>query len=180
MPIIQASINELPQSLTAGDSRTWSILNSNFPASTHEMVYHLHGREASLKLTGVANGDTHDFTLDANKTEHWVEQSAYFGLVATIGSIRHTVKHGSITIFANPANSDAGKRIRDIEQDIAAIEAFKSGRAKKGVIRSSGFGRSLDKMPLEEILTLETNLRIHLITLKHSFDDVRSVIQIGI
>ncbi|KKN10791.1 hypothetical protein LCGC14_1033040 [marine sediment metagenome] len=180
MPIIEDTSDKVPQSLTAGDTRTWSILNSNFPASTHTMIYYLHGREATLKITGVANGDTHDFTLDANKTENWVEQSAYYGLVATISSLRYTVEHGSITMFANPAKSDAGKRIRDIEQDIAAIEAFKSGRAKKGVIRSSGFGRSLDKMPLEEILMLETNLRIHLITLKHSFDDVRSVIRIGI
>ena len=179
MQIIQTNEANVPESLIAGDTREFSIENSNFPASTWTMTYYLHG-ETTVKIVGVASDEKHVFTIPSNKTDTWREQSAAWSLVATQSDLQYTVQRGTLTIFPNQTKNEAGARIKNLQDDLEAIRAFKSGRAKKGVLKSTFAGRSLDKMPLTEILQLEVDLASQLITLKHGYSALRKTIVIRI
>ena len=179
MPIIQTNEANVPESLIAGDTREFEIENSNFPASEWTMKYYVHG-ETSINVTGVADGDKHVFTIPANKTDTWKEQSASWSLVATKDDLQYTVQRGTLTVFPNQTKTEAGARIKNLQDDLEAIRAFKSGRAKKGVLKSTFAGRALDKMPLTEILQLEVDLGSQLITLKHGYSALRKTIRIRI
>lgn len=169
----------LPLSLIAGDTRQFDFENSDFPASEWVMTYYLHG-ETTVKITGAASGDKHVFTIPANKTDTWKEQSAVWTIVATKNELQYTVERGSLSIFANSTKNEAGQRLKDLETDLANIRAFRSGRAKKGVLKSTFAGRALDKMPLEEILLLQSTIQAEITVLKHGYSALRKTIEIRI
>lgn len=179
MPIIQANSTGLPLSLIAGDTRTFEIENSDFPAPSWTMTYYLHG-ETTVKITGVASDDKHVFTIPSNKTDTWQEQSAVWTLVATQGALQYTVERGSLSVFSNSTKNEAGQRLKDLETDLANILAFRSGRAKKGVLKSTFAGRALDKMPLDEILLLQSTIQGEITVLKHGYSALRKTIEIRI
>jgi len=169
---------DLPVSLIAGDSKTFKYSNANYTdALGWSMTYILNGANR-LEIEGSANGATFDFTIPANKTEHWEAQYAAYAIIATKGTDRKTLARGSIQIHANPANTDFGERIKQLEADLKAIRNIKSKLAKDPKLQMSFGGRTFSRANWQEIRVMETDIARELYILKHGHSNVRKTIRV--
>ena len=173
-----ATVNDgLPVSLIAGDSRTFKWSESNHKATDGWTAkYYLHG-DTSVIRTGTANGDEFQFTLTSGCTENWKQQTATYAVIVTKGTDRLTMAQGSITVWDNPAKSDMGQRVRDLENDLALIRSYRSNLITGGKLRSSFAGRSIEKIGVEELGMLEVQIAKELTILKYGPSAIRKTVR---
>ena len=161
---------KIPAELTAGDSYTWEDssasdnLGNSISAPTWTLYYAIRGAIA-LTLTATTSGSNWSTSISAAQSATLLPGEYSWQAYATSGSERKTLGQGTIKIKQNlaavgSANFDGRSQIKkDLDSVQAAIRAIIAG----GAVQEYAIGnRSLTKMKMEDLLTLESKLKVDL------------------
>lgn len=155
-----------PTLATAGDTWRWKITDSTYPvAEGFSLSYAVLG---ASKLTWDAawvssSVSTHTVTIPATATAdlaagRYEITRIWTGSAGTAGQV-YTTKLAPLTVEPNPATAGAGDRQTWEERHLAVVEAVLSGRITDDIAMYQIGGRTVSKLPLQELLTLRSSLR---------------------
>lgn len=158
-----------PRELRAGDTWAWRIerLRADYPASLWQLRYEFKNADEAFEILATADGD--DFAVAVTPTVSATRVGGLYRWVAfvqqtettgtppdevTTVTARHTVGTGPVLILANYDDDDAldGRSFwRRVYDNVSAVL---EGRASKDQQSYTINGRSLNRMPLEELRML--------------------------
>lgn len=115
-----------PVSVTAGDTLTWRRSLADYPASAGwVLTYALVSGAALYTLTAAADGDDHLVTVAAATSAGYAADTYSWQAYVTLGTERHTVGFGTLTILPNLADQGGGYDNRShARKTLAALEAW--------------------------------------------------------
>ncbi len=122
-----------PASLRAGDTITWQITLSDYPASAWTLKYRLLNSAGSVAFTAVASGADHLVEVAAATTAAWTAGDYdYVAWVESAGE-RYTIRTGRITVLPDlsaATSNDGRSSARMIYEGLlAAYQAAVTSRA---------------------------------------------------
>lgn len=155
-----------PSEATAGDTWRWQITDTTYPTSEgYTLSYAINGASRLAWDSGYRSttSNTHTITIPATATADltagtyelsriWTGSGGSAGLV-------FTVRLGNLTVLANPATAGAGDRQSWEEKTLTVVEAVLSGRVTDDIVMYQIGGRTVSKLPLQELLALRSSLR---------------------
>lgn len=141
-----------PTQIYAGDTWSWTRTESEYPAGTWTMRYHLRNPTSAIDITAGADGETHSVSVAAATTA--VYQPGRYDWVARVsdGTSVHTVGTGSIEILPDFAASGAqdNRSIARIVLDM--IDAYLADPTNLAASSYSLGGRSLSRWSRTDLL----------------------------
>ena len=119
-----------PASFYAGDTVTWGIYNSDYPASTYGLTYCMVMTGKIITATATASGDTHVITISSTTSATYTAGTYDWISYFTKTGERWNRGSGQMIIKPNYATQSSGYDGRSTVQKIfEAIEATIYGRA---------------------------------------------------
>lgn len=159
----------IPSQITAGDSATWVDAPSGDITSAWTLTYVLRG-SSGLTLTATAAGSNWTTSITAVQSAALEPGTYYWQASATSGSQRTTIGSGSIQVLANLAYTGTPEAFdgrSQAEQDLAAVQAAMRAVISGGATQEYSIGnRSLKKMPMADLIALESKLKSDVATEK--------------
>jgi hypothetical protein len=155
----------VPALIFAGDTVKWSepATPEYNSASWTRTVSIRHRTDADvLNIVGAAAaGGGWDFVISATQSATLGTGTVWFQDYVSAGSERFTVNTGSMEVQANVAvTTGAFDGRSQFEQDLDAIRAEMRARVSGGSVQEYSIGnRSLKKMPMADLIALETKLK---------------------
>lgn len=161
----------IPALIYAGDTVKWNQPGTDLYTSTASWVAtfvlrHQTGND-SLTLTGAADGSGGwNFTITAVQSAALHPETHWWQSVVTKASERYTLATGSIIVAANmPASGATYDGRTQAQQDLDALRAEMRARISGGSVMEYSIGnRSLKKMPMPDLIALETKLKADVTT----------------
>ena len=156
----------IPALIYAGDTVKWNQPATESQSSTASWVAtfvlrHQTGNDA-LNLTGVADGSGGwDFTITATQSAALHPETHWYQLVVTKATERYTLATGSTIVATNmPASGNTYDGRTQAQQDLDALRAEMRARISGGSVQEYSIGnRSLKKMPMPDLIALESKLK---------------------
>lgn len=155
----------IPGLIYAGDTVQWSetATPEYNSASWARTVALRHATDAdALNVTGVPNAaGGWDFTITANQSKTLGVGAIYWHDVVTSGAVRKTLGTGALQVQANIAGTGTtfDGRLQS-EIDLEAVRAEMRARITGGSVQEYSIGnRSLKKMPMGDLIAMETKLK---------------------
>ena len=151
---IETPLNE-PKELRAGDTWAWRREDlTDFPAPTWTLTYQLkrEGLGGNASIVASASGANHAVSVAKAVTAAYASGTWQWQAYADDGTSRYMVDSGTITVlpdFAVAGNLDNRSHVK---KTLDAIEAVIEGRATSDQQQYSIQGRSLTRIPIEELL----------------------------
>ncbi len=148
---------QIPLTLIAGDTWSWTRDLADYPAPTWVLTYYFQRADESFSIAATASGSSHLIAETAvSSAAHVPGSYRYFARVASGASV-YTVDQGEIEIKPNPA---AGKHdYRSIaRKQLDAVQATLLGKASADQLAISIAGRSISRIPLPELRDYERDL----------------------
>jgi len=148
--------DKVPLQITAGDSVSWKISLSDFPASdSWVLTYSLVKSDTKIEITSQADGDDHlveiSFATSAGYTVGEYEWQARI----SNGTERYQVDSGVVEIVADFASQSTGYDARSHAKIVLdALEAAIEGRASKTQMSQMVGKIQVQHMTLEEQVNL--------------------------
>jgi hypothetical protein len=151
--------SEVPSQLIAGDLWQWTRELSDYPAGTWTLTYYFSNKDQSFSVAGTPAGVVHGFSIAAATTAGYkAGRYKYSGRVVN-GASSFTIEEGWLEVAANPAAS-GNRDVRSFaRRTLDAIEATLEGRATSDQLAMSVNGRSISRIPLEELIAWRDRLR---------------------
>lgn len=154
----------VPTSVTAGDTVQWTRALPAYPRSAGWVLsYALVSATALITITGSAGTGADDFavTVDATTSAGWAPGVYTVQEYATQSGNRQTVGQYRITVLPNLAAATSGIDTRSqARRTLEAVNAVLEGRASEAELEVTINGRTLKYMPMADLLTLRTALRL--------------------
>jgi hypothetical protein len=122
----------IPAKITAGDSLSWSVENSDYPASAGwALKYYLVKSDKQIEIDSTPSGDAHTFALAPTDTADWPAGRYKYQAVMVKGSTeRATVDAGHVDVTTNYAAQTTGFDAREhAEIVLDALWAVAEGKA---------------------------------------------------
>lgn len=155
----------VPALIYAGDTIKWNepATPDYTSASWTRTISIRHRTDADvLNITGAAGaGGSWDFTITATQSATLGTGTVWYQDYVTAGSERFTVGSGSIEVQANVAvTTGAFDGRTQFETDLDAVRAEMRARISGGSVQEYSIGnRSLKKMPMADLIALESKLK---------------------
>jgi hypothetical protein len=154
----------VPALIFAGDTVKWSepATPDYNSASWTRTVSFRHRTDAdALNIEGTAAGNGWDFVISATQSATLGTGTVWFQDYVSAGSERFTLATGSMEVQANVAvTTGAFDGRSQFEKDLDAIRAEMRARIEGGSVQEYSIGnRSLKKMPMADLIALETKLK---------------------
>ena len=120
-----------PASFYAGDSITWKISNSDYPASSGwALKYDIIKNDTRIALTSTASGADHLIEITATASGLYDAGEYYWRSYVTKGSEKYGISEGHIEILANLSTATTGHDFRStVKKVIDALETALEGTA---------------------------------------------------
>lgn len=148
----------IPQTLVAGDTWSWTDSLADYQAPTWQVVYHFRGPQI-ITLTSADDGSDHDFDVTAATTGAYKPGTYDWSARVDDGTDFVTVATGRVTVQANFA--DAAHEYRSFwRQVLDQLEPVILGRASTDQLSMSIAGRSLQRMSWDELLSVYDRAKI--------------------
>lgn len=156
----------VPQLIYAGDTVKWNepatpdYTSATGWAATFSLR-HATGNDA-LNITGTSDGSGGwDFLITATQSAALHTNGHWWQMVVTKGSERFTIGTGKIETQANiPASGNTYDGRTQFETDLDAVRAEMRARISGGSVQEYSIGnRSLKKMPMADLIALESKLK---------------------
>lgn len=140
----------IPQSLVAGDTWSWTDSLSDYLAPTWTLVYHLRGPQ-DITLSASDDGSDHAFSVVAATTADY--KPGAYDWIARVnnGTTYTTVDSGKLTVEPNLASAKYDYR-SFWRRVLDELEPVILGRAGTDQLSMSIAGRSLQRMSWDELL----------------------------
>jgi hypothetical protein len=153
-----------PVRLVAGDRWTWkrTDLGVDYPPASYSLKYSLRRHDTGTEVEITAGESGSDYLVEvasattAAYTAGFYVWQAY--IVRTADSERVAIGTGTVEVVANNDSSTADPRSH-ARKVLDAIEAVLENRATVDQQEYSIQGRSLKRMPIDELLTLRNTYR---------------------
>lgn len=143
---------KMPAAFTAGDSLSFVDSLADYSAADGwALSYVLTNGSNTYTVASSASGTDHQVAAATTATVAWVPGPYRWQAYVTKGSDRHTVGRGRIEIRPDFLSS-AADPLTHVERTLAALEAMLEGRASQDQQTLTLNGRSLTRMPIEELL----------------------------
>lgn len=146
-----------PECLTAGDSHTWEITDSDYPASEGWAMSYAFRRNGfpTLTISASGSGSTYTATLTTTNTNVLESGVWYWQRYVTKASERITRGSGRVEIEANFATADASFDPRSmVKRTLDAIESTLSDTASREERQLVVDGLSLEVRDVGQLIQL--------------------------
>lgn len=158
---------KIPPQITAGDSASWLDDQTtdnlgNAIDSTWTLKYVFQQANAdNITVTSVTDGSGWKTSLTKAQTVLWVPNIAvYFQAYAEKSTDRISIGSGSVKILPNISGGDTDDLRSQAQQDLDAIQAAMRAMISGGAVAEYTIGnRSLRKLPMSELLVMESRLK---------------------
>jgi hypothetical protein len=143
-----------PQELVSGDRWQWTREFSDYPASVWTLTYSMHRLgSATAKITITASADGDGFDIDESMAATAAFTAGDYKWVAhvTDGTSRYLVDTGTLTVADDLEALTAQDERSHWQITLDNVEPIIQGRASKDQSSFSIGGRSLSRMPWEEL-----------------------------
>ena len=147
-----------PTAFYAGDSVTWKISLTNFPADTWSLSYTLVNNEETISIGSTADGDDHLIEVSAADTANYEFGRYNYIARVTDGVNVHTVAKGAIKIERNLDNGIYDSRSQN-ERTLDAINAMIEGKASKDQQSITIEGRSLQRYTFGDLIEVQKHYK---------------------
>lgn len=128
-------------------------------AGGFSIIYYLRGPSGGIDIGGADDGDGYIFTITSSQTGALAVGNYSYQAFAIKNAEKFFVAEGNLQIKAGlstiPQNQSFDSRTQ-AEKDLEAVRAMLSGKASKDVQRYTINNRQLDKIPIPDLLALET------------------------
>lgn len=122
----------IPKTLQAGDTITWTDFLSDFKASDGWVLKYTLVGSNTFTVTGTADGDNHSFTITAAQSTKYVAGDYTYFVSATNGADSRTIEKGSLEVLVDYRKIGNGYDPRTIAQRmVSLLEDLLEGRATK-------------------------------------------------
>lgn len=156
--------NCIPSTIAAGDTLAWSRSLTDYPASDGwTLNYTLVGAGSVYNITAATadNGSDYAVSVDASTTAGWVAGAYALQEYVTRSVERHTLGNTPFTVQPNLAAATGGIDTRTQPQRMLdAINAVLEGRAGESELKVQINGRSVEYIPVTELLALRNQLKL--------------------
>lgn len=149
-----------PRYLTAGDTWTWKITLSDYPAGDGwTLTYAVASSSALITITSSADGDDHLVEVAAATTADYSAGDYEWQSYATSGAERYSISQGKLTVRPNLAAASSGYDTRSAaKKALDAVEAYlTTGSPEAASIQVEG--RALKYWPILDLHTLRGKLK---------------------
>lgn len=141
---------EIPASLTAGDSWSWTDSLADYPAGTWTLTYYFRGPQ-SFSIVATASGTDHASAVAAATTAGYKPGTYDWLARVTSGLTATKIDLGRLVVEPNLANSASEYR-SFWRQVLDELEPVILGKASSDQLSMSIAGRSLSRMSWDELL----------------------------
>lgn len=142
----------IPQSLTAGDTWSWTDSLSDYPAPTWVLTYYFRGPQA-FNVPATASGTDHASSVLATTTATYkAGDYDWFARVAS-GATVYSINSGRLAVAPNLALPSVEHR-SFWRQVLDELEPVILNRASTDQLSMSIAGRSLSRMSWDELLSV--------------------------
>ena len=150
----------MENTIIAGETLSFTESHSDYKASDGwALTVYLRGQQ-DIEISGTADGDDFDCTVAYSTTVNWKAGNYWFETYVTKGSERYRVDYGQCVItqgLMGVAGTHDGRS--DVKQILDAIEATLLGRATRDQLSYSIAGRTLEKIPIPDLIQLRDKLK---------------------
>ena len=140
----------IPQSLVAGDTWSWTEILVDYKAPTWTVVYHLKGPQ-SIALSASDSGSDHAFSIPASTTADYKPGDYEWLARVNDGTTYTTLAEGKLTVKPDLATAKYEHR-SFWRQVLDQLEPVILGKASMDQLSMSIAGRSLTRMTWKELL----------------------------
>lgn len=159
---------KIPSIITAGDSISWlddptsDNLGNAVDSGSWTLKYDFRQASVTLSVTATASGSGWKTSLSATQSATFAAGVAYFQAYATKASERVTLGSGQVTFLKNLAASTTPYEGRSqAQQDLDAVQAAMRSMYSGGAVQEYSIGgRSVRKIALTELITMESQLKV--------------------
>lgn len=156
----------IPTELVSGETSSWDdlattdSLGASVTSGAYALTYEFRG-PVSLTLTAAAQGDGWRTSLSATNSATLTPGTYFWQAIATKSGAKLVLKSGRVVVSASLAGVSTApydgrtQAEKDLSDTQAAIRALAKGGVKSYTIGN----RSLTKLDLPELLTLESKLK---------------------
>lgn len=152
-------LEQVPNSLIAGDTWSWTRDLAEYPAPTWVLTYHFSSVAGSFDAVGTADGTEHVFTVPAATSAAYKADRYRWVARATSGVLAYTVDQGWVDVVANPASRTRGDSRSHARKVLDAIEATLEGRASSDQMSISIAGRTISRISIPDLMLLRDRYR---------------------
>jgi hypothetical protein len=146
---------ETPSSITAGNSVSWLLTFSDYPASAGWVLgFYLVNSARAFNFTASSSDDSYLVDLTATATALYVAGDYKYTALVSLGTERYTVETGSITILPNPSTLVTYDGRSQAEKIVYYLKASFETNAPKIVLNYTIGGRRMENIPVSERLEL--------------------------
>jgi hypothetical protein len=152
-------LDALPDELIAGDTWRWTRDLGDYPSASWTVTTYFENATNSFSATGSPSGTAHAFTVASATTAVLLPGRYRWTVRAVGGGISETVESGWLTIQVDPAAAGNADPRGYARQLLDALEATLLGRATSDQLSMAINGRSLSRIPLNELRDWRTQLK---------------------
>ena len=147
-----------PETFASGDTVKWTKSLGDYPATTWTLLYSFRGPQA-WSVTASASGTDYSVTISAATTANLQPGDYDWVGSVTSGSEKWTACSGKLTITQNLASVTGEYDNRsDKKKLFDAICDLCSGRLVNGIDSYTIAGRSINKIPIEQLFVIRDRL----------------------
>lgn len=143
-----------PQELVAGDTWAWTRSLSDYSAATWTLTYYFKNASANFSFAASASGTDHAVSVAKATTAAYAAGTYAWEAYVDDGTSRYRVDHGSLEVLADMSaagNIDKRSHWRIVLDN---VEPVLQNRATQDQLSYSINGRSLQRMPISDLLDL--------------------------
>ena len=144
-----------PEKLTSGVTWKWKKTISDYPASEWTLSYYLRKDGATAtSFSAAADGDSYLVTVAAATTAAYA--SGIYDFIGWVikGTEKFEIFNSMIEVLPNPTNSSSYDPRSHARRVMELLEAAMEGRVPNGMESYSIGGRSINKIPLNQLREL--------------------------
>lgn len=149
----------IPGSLVAGDTWSWSAEYGDYPAPTWVATAYFENASESFEVSSTQSGTAHAFGETAANTAAVKAGSYRVQIRVVSGAVAHTVESGWCEVQADPAGEGKVDHRSWARRTLEAIEGFLEGNATTAQQAITIGGRSISRWSVPELMEWRDKLR---------------------
>lgn len=151
--------DQVPSSLIAGDTWTFTRGYGDYPQPTWVATLYAEFSGSQFSIPAVASGTSQSFAATAAATGGYKTGRYKWWVRVTDGTSSYTVESGWFDVTPDPAATGTRDQRSQTRRTLDALNCTLEGRASSDQLAMTINGRSLSRIPLQELVAWRDRLR---------------------
>ncbi len=152
-------MSNIPSSLIAGDTWSWTDTFSDYQAPTWVATVYFENKDDNFSAVAAASGSDHVFSINAATSSGKKPGRYKWSIRVASGGTVYTVESGWVEVLADPAAAGNSDQRSWARRTLEAVEAFLEGSASGMQQSMSINGRAISRWSREELYRERDRLR---------------------